>query len=291
MTETPKTNPETPAPETPSPAPSLRWLWWMLGGGTVLGLASAFGIVWVMAANRVDAKVHEIEVVAEYPHDARAFTQGLVYHDGVLYESTGQYGESTLRRVELETGKPQKVTPLGRNYFAEGLALWNDRLIQLTWRERSAFVYDRATFRRRRTQRYTGEGWGLTFDGTHLVMSDGTSTLRFLDPRTFEVVRRLQVTDGERAVDRLNELEFVRGEILANIWYGDTPMRVTREDYIARIDPKTGNVVGWIDCSGLYPRRRDRNDVLNGIAWDAEKGRLFVTGKNWPKLYEITVKP
>lgn len=253
----------------------------MLGGGTVLGVVSALGI-WALAANGETAKVHAVEVVKEYPHDSRAFCQGLVFHDGELYESTGHYGESTVRRVELETGRPKRVVNLGDRHFGEGLVLWDDHLVQLTWRARVAIVYDKDTLRRQRTFRYTGEGWGLTHDGTHLVMSDGTATLRFLDPESFEVVRRLRVTEGGRAVDKLNELEFVRGEVLANIWY---------DDRIARIDPKTGNVLGWIDCSNLYPNRRDRDDVLNGIAWDPEKSRLFVTGKNWPKLFEIRVLP
>lgn len=229
------------------------------------------------------ARVRQFEVrqIAEYPHDPKAFTQGLIFHDGVLYESTGQYGESTVRRVELKTGKVLQQVDLPADVFGEGLTLWNDRLIQLSWRGREAFEYDLKTLERTGSWKYAGEGWGLTHDGESLIVSDGSAILRFIDPDTHEVRRRVRVVDQARPVDNLNELEYVDGMILANIWYSDR---------IARIDPQTGNVDGWIDLTGLFPesRRGDRDHVLNGIAWDPESRRLFVTGKNWPLLFELT---
>lgn len=234
-------------------------------------------VVWVLAHERAPP-TYAFEVVRIFPHDPKAYCQGLVFADGVLYESTGKFGESTLRKVELATGKELQSRPLDRNLFGEGLTLWNDRLIQLTWQNNFGIVYDRDTFREVRRFGYNGEGWGLTQDGRQLIMSDGTATLRFLDPKTFQVSRRLLVQSQGRRVDQLNELEYVRGEIFANIWY---------KDQIARISPQTGEVTGWIDLHGLLPERPDREAVLNGIAFDRETDRLFVTGKNWPKLFEI----
>ncbi|MDW8352179.1 MAG: glutaminyl-peptide cyclotransferase [Anaerolineae bacterium] len=222
-------------------------------------------------------------VVRTYPHDPEAFTQGLVYADGVLYESTGLYGRSSLRRVALETGAVLQRRDLSAEHFGEGLALFDGRLIQLTWQNNLGFVYDAQTFDLLRTWTYPTEGWGLTHDGTHLIMSDGSATLRFLDPRSFAVLRELPVTDGGQPVVRLNELEYVNGEVFANVW---------QTDWVARIDPRTGHVRGWIDLSGLLtPEERQVADVLNGIAYDAQGDRLFVTGKLWPKLFEITLKP
>ncbi len=222
------------------------------------------------------------EVVNAYPHDPRAFTQGLVYHEGALYESTGLRGESSLRRVELDTGRVLQWLNVPDRYFAEGLALWEDRLIQLTWTSGEAFAYDRETFDKVDTFSYPTEGWGLTHDGARLIMSDGTSTLYFRDPETFEETDRVVVRDGETAIRNLNELEYVDGEVWANVWLTDR---------IARVDPETGEVRGWIDLAGLLPasERTAQTDVLNGIAYDPEGGRLFVTGKLWPKLYEIEV--
>ncbi len=222
-------------------------------------------------------------IVRAYPHDPAAFTQGLVYADGVLYESTGLYGRSSLRRVALETGEVLQQRDLPAEYFGEGLALFDGRLIQLTWQNNIGFVYDAASFALQQTWTYPTEGWGLTHDGTHLIMSDGSATLRFLDPRTFQAQREVLVTDGGRPVGWLNELEYVNGEVFANVW---------QTDWIARIDPQTGRVLGWIDLSGLLaPEERQGADVLNGIAYDAQNGRLFVTGKLWPKLFEITLTP
>ncbi|GBC77242.1 hypothetical protein HRbin08_00714 [bacterium HR08] len=223
------------------------------------------------------------EIVRVYPHDPEAFTQGLVYEGGYLYESTGLHGRSSLRKVELETGRVVKMHRLPPEFFGEGLTLWRDRLIQLTWHERTGFVYEKETFRLLRTFTYATEGWGLTHDDRHLIRSDGTATLYFLDPETFHEVRRLEVRDRGRPVRFLNELEYVRGEIYANVW---------QTECLARISPRTGRVLGWIDLTGLLsPEDRARPvDVLNGIAYDAERDRLFVTGKLWPKLFEIRLK-
>mgnify|MGYP001820302048 CR=1 FL=1 len=219
------------------------------------------------------------EIVASYPHDTNAFTQGLVMHEGRLFEGTGQYGASTLREVSLETGEIVRSSRLSRAYFGEGITIMGDRVFQLTWRSGIGAVYDLASFEVDSTFRYTGEGWGLTHDSTHLILSDGTATLRFLDPTSFEVMRELEVTGPDGPVHRLNELEYVRGEIWANVWY---------EDFIVRIDPETGAVAGVIDLSGIYPAQlRDREEVANGIAFDTDNERIYVTGKNWPQLYEI----
>jgi glutaminyl-peptide cyclotransferase len=230
----------------------------------------------------VTAPVSRYEVVKVYPHDPQAFTQGLVFSGGVLYEGTGLNGRSGIRRVKLENGEVLQVQALEQRYFGEGIALVDDSIVQLTWQSGVGFVYDKTTFQRTRTFNYRGEGWGLTYDGTRLIMSDGTATLRFLDPKTLQETGKLQVRDGSRPLDRLNELEVVKGEIFANIW---------QTDRIARISPKTGSVLGWIDLAGLLDPRDARSvDVLNGIAYDSKADRLFVTGKLWPKLFEIRIK-
>ena len=224
--------------------------------------------------------VYTYEIKNTYPHDRAAFTQGLIFRDGLLWESTGQYGSSSLRQVELKTGKVLKSVPVAREFFAEGMTIFGGKVYQLTWQEKRAFVYDAKDFRRVGEFKYAGEGWGLTHDGESLVMSDGTSTLRFLDPETFAVRRTVRVVDANRPVEQLNELEYVRGEIFANVW---------QTDRVARIDPRTGSVTGWIDLSGLLrpSDARGDEDVLNGIAYDEQTDRLFVTGKLWPKLFEI----
>jgi glutaminyl-peptide cyclotransferase len=226
--------------------------------------------------------VYGYKVVKAYPHDPEAYTQGLIYRDTFLYESTGRNGHSTLRKVKLETGEVLQQERLDPKYFAEGLTDWNGRLIQLTWRSNLGFVYDATTFRLERTFLYMGEGWGLTHDGKRLIMSDGSDTLRFLDAVTFQERGRLSVTDGRLPVGNLNELEFVGGEIYANVWHTDR---------IARISPESGRIVGWIDLTGLLPKvyQLEPEAVLNGIAYDAAGDRLFVTGKLWPKLFEITL--
>ncbi|HEU4981951.1 MAG TPA: glutaminyl-peptide cyclotransferase [Acidobacteriaceae bacterium] len=227
-------------------------------------------------------KVDSYRVVHAYPHDSQAFTQGLIYLDGHLYESTGMNGRSSLREVNLETGRVVKEITVPSQYFAEGLTNWGSTLIQLTWKKNVAFVYDRATFRLLKTFHYPWEGWGLTQDGKHLIMSDGSETIHFLDPDTFKQVRSIHVTDRGKPVQNLNELEYIRGEIYANVWMSNR---------IARISPSTGKVLGWIDLSGILPSVEVTGEgaVLNGIAYDASHNRLFVTGKDWPRLFEIQV--
>jgi glutaminyl-peptide cyclotransferase len=223
------------------------------------------------------------QVIHTYPHDSQAFTQGLIYLDGHLYESTGLEGHSSLRMEDLDTGRILQFQDVPK-YFAEGLTNWGSTLVQLTWQSHVALVYDRFSFHLLRTLPYTGEGWGLTQDGHSLILSDGTATLRFLDPATFRVLRRITVRDHGNPVTQLNELEFIHGQIYANIWYSNR---------IARISPATGKVLGFIDLTGLLPasERSDPGAVLNGIAYDAEHDRLFVTGKLWPKLFEIKIIP
>ncbi len=223
------------------------------------------------------------QVVNTFVHDAAAFTQGLTIADGWLYEGTGGYGRSSIRRVALASGRIEHVVTVDRRYFGEGITVFDDRLYQLTWREGRGFVYDLQSLQQIATFRYAGEGWGLTSDGDHLIVSNGTDTLRYFDPADFKLVRDVNVTDGGVPVVRLNELEYINGEIWANIW---------GEDRIARIDPASGRVITWFDLSGLYPRdERGTEDVLNGIAWDAATKRVFVTGKHWPRLFELRVAP
>ncbi len=230
-------------------------------------------------------------VVRTYPHDRRAFTQGLVFADGILYESTGGsrwspalLGQSTLRKVELETGRVLDMKLVPAQYFSEGIAVIEERVIQLTWQARLGFVYDKSNLELLNQFNTSSEGWGLTHDGKRLIMSDGTSVLRFLDPATYAEMGHLEVKDNGNPVTWLNELEYVRGEILANVW---------QSERIARIDLETGVVMGWIDLSGILSvvERGPGVDVLNGIAYDAVGDRLFVTGKGWPKLFEIELIP
>ena len=236
----------------------------------------------VRAQRSAGAPVFGYEVVKVYPHDRDAFTQGLLYRDGVLYESTGLNGRSSLRKVQLETGKVLQQTAVDARYFAEGLTDWGARLVQLTWNTNVGFVYDFASFKQVRTFSYAGEGWGLARDDRRLIMSDGTSTLRFLDPQTFAPAGQVQVVDGDRPVRDLNELEFIDGQVYANVWLTDR---------IAIISPGNGRVTGWINLAGLMARGAVSGDaVLNGIAYDAPGKRLFVTGKLWPSLFEIRVR-
>lgn len=249
----------------------------VLAAGVVI---TGFGPV---LQRRQTAPVAGYQVVRVYPHDSRAFTQGIVYHDGFFYEGTGLNGQSSLRKVRVDTGEVVQIQKLEERYFGEGIAVWGNAIAQLTWQSGIAFVYDRTTFARTGTFSYKGEGWGLTHDGKRLIMSDGTASLRFIDPATFKETGRLAVTDGGAPVMHLNELEFVKGEIFANVW---------QTDRIARISPATGQVTGWIDLAGLLaPREAVGVDVLNGIAYDAGGDRLFVTGKLWPKIFEIKIVP
>lgn len=249
-------------------------------------LFSSAALVLVMAVSAPPshaAETYTYRIVHTYPHDSNSFTQGLVYVDGHLYESTGLHGRSTLRMDDLQTGRAVQETTVPEQYFAEGLTNWGSTLIQLTWQSHVAFVYDRFSFRLLRTIKCPWEGWGLTQDGHALILSDGSAKLHFLNPATFAEERSITVTDNGRPVTELNELEWIKGEIYANVWHSDK---------IARISPATGKVVGWIDLSGLLPddERSDREAVLNGIAYDAAHNRLFVTGKLWPKLFEIQVE-
>jgi glutaminyl-peptide cyclotransferase len=226
--------------------------------------------------------IYGYEVVHTWPHNPNAYTQGLVFHDGKLLESTGQVGRSSLRRVELETGKVLQKVDVPEPYFAEGITLLKGKIYQLTWQHQLGFIYDASTLEKIGKFNYQGEGWGLTNDGQSLILSDGSHRLRFLDPDNFQVRKTIAVLDGTRAILELNELEYVQGEIYANIWHADR---------IARIDPQTGRIVGWIDLTGLLARGEvhDEEAVLNGIAYDETNGRLFVTGKLWPKLFEVRV--
>lgn len=230
-------------------------------------------------ASAQEGEIWVPEVVATFPHDSNAFTQGLLFHDGDFYESTGLRGESSLRQVDIETGRVLRRENLSSTYFAEGLELVGDKLYQLTWQAGRVFVYTVDDFELIDSFAYEGEGWGLAWDGEQLVMSDGTPTLRFIDPADFSVQRTITVTDNGEPQVNLNELEYIDGEVWANIWF---------EDRIARIDPEDGHIVGWIDMSQLYPAdRRDPDAVVNGIAWDPDADRIFVTGKLWPAIFEV----
>jgi len=225
-----------------------------------------------------------VRIVNVYPHDPSAFTQGLIFDDGFLYESTGLNGKSTLRKVELKTGRVLRSIFLSGDYFGEGLTQFRDKLIQLTWQSRIGFVYDKESFARLGEFRYPTEGWGITFNGRHLVMSDGSATLRLLDPVSFVQTGQIEVHENGVPVRFLNELEYVKGEIFANVW---------QKDSIARISPSTGEVLGWVDLGVLRKELSSIQvvDVLNGIAYDDKGDRIFVTGKLWPKLFEISIVP
>lgn len=224
--------------------------------------------------------VYTYEIINTYPHDRDAFTQGLVFEDGFLYEGTGIPGHSTLRKVELETGKVLNIYFLPHKYFGEGITIFNDSIVQLTWVSHIGFVYDKETFELLDDFSYPTEGWGITHDGENLIMSDGTSSLHYIDPQSFEEVRRIEVYAGDEPVTRLNELEYIDGKIYANVWL---------TDLVAVIEPQSGKVAAWIDLRGLLNPEdmTEPVDVLNGIAYDSEGERLFVTGKWWPKLFEI----
>lgn len=229
-----------------------------------------------------EPRVEAARIVATYPHDAGAFTQGLFFSDGRLFESTGQRGESAVRELDLATGKVKRAVELPAEYFGEGSTAWGRTIVSLTWKHGKGFRWDRDSFRKLGEFAYAGEGWGLTQDGKSLILSDGTSELRFLDPGSFAERRRVTVTWRGRAVSQVNELEYVRGEVLANIWH--TPL-------IVRIDPASGVIKGVIDLRAVIAsvEVNDSESVLNGIAYDAKAGKLYVTGKRWPKLFEIAL--
>jgi glutamine cyclotransferase len=262
-------------------APSRRRGRLLLGLGVVL-LAGAGLWAWKGRAAQASSWVSTYEVVKAYPHDPLAYCQGLLFSDGHLYESTGRENASSVRRVELETGKVLQRTELPPPLFGEGLARVGDRLIQLTWTNKVARIYDANTLAPLDQFEYQGEGWGLTYDGENLIQSDGSEVLVFRDPKTFAEVRRVRVLNAGQPVTQINELEMVEGEIWANVW---------KFDVILRIDPQTGKVLGFVDLTGIFDRRTipDPDAVLNGIAYDPVSKRLFVTGKLWPKLFEIKV--
>jgi glutaminyl-peptide cyclotransferase len=256
-----------------------------------LGVVCAVAVTLLVLAGRKEPSAaasvdqparYGYRIVRAFPHDPKAFTQGLVFRDGVLYESTGLEGKSSLRKVRLETGEVIEQRTLDSRYFAEGLADFGERLFQLTWRSQVGFVYGIGDFKPQRTFTYQGEGWGLASDGKRLIMSDGSSALRFIDPESLRETGRLNVTEAGRAVPNLNELEVVKDQIYANVW--------TTDDIVI-IAPSDGRVVGRVDLAGLLtPLERAGTDVLNGIAWDRGQDRLFVTGKWWPKLFEIILE-
>lgn len=248
----------------------------------VLGVALLVAAVPAIAA----IPVYGYRVVHAYPHDPQAYTEGLFYRDGYLYEATGTIGGSSIRKVELATGKVLQQRELPPPDYGEGIVAWQGKLIELTWQSQHGYVYDLATFERKGSFPYPGEGWALTANSKHILMSDGTADIRVLDPVTLTELSRIHVTADGQPLANLNELEWVKGEIYANVWLTNR---------IARIDPASGKVVGWIDLCGLQPVPASladpQNDVLNGIAYDAKSDRLFVTGKRWPQLYEITLTP
>jgi glutamine cyclotransferase len=244
---------------------------------------AAFAITCAMAS-RAATPIYDVEVVHTYPHDSSAFTEGLFYLNGYLYESTGLEAHSTIRKVRLETGEIVQKIDIPAQYFGEGIVNWRGHLISLTWKSQVGFVFDLQTFKLQRQFHYAGEGWALTRNDKQIIMSDGTPELRFLDPNTLQETGRVQVTLDGKALQNVNELEWVKGEIFANVW---------QTNWIVRIDPASGRVVGAINCAGLLKREdfvAGQTDVLNGIAYDAKHDRLFVTGKNWPKLFEIRVR-
>ena len=246
----------------------------------VVGIVATACVMWASQSSNGQAQLFSLRVIKSFPHDRNAYSQGLLIHEGRLLEGTGKYGESTLREVDLNSGKVLKQLDLPSSVFGEGIAIAGNRLLQLSWKSRLAFEYDQKTLEPTGKRfSYTGEGWGLTHDGKRWIMSDGTSVLRFLDTETFEEVGSVSVQNEGRRVLNLNELEFVDGQVFANIWKKDT---------IVRIDPKTGQVTGIINARSIYrSNRRSHDDVLNGIAYDADTKKLYITGKNWPRMYEV----
>ena len=236
------------------------------------------------AEQKSPTPVFGYKIVNTYPHDTDSFTQGLVFDNGVLYESTGLNGRSAVKIVDLKTGKILKSQQLPDRYFGEGIAVVGNKIIQLTWRSKTGFVYDKKTLKLLKRFNYNTQGWGITYDGKYLIMSDGSAVLYFMDPDTFKVVGTLEVYGDNGKVSKLNELEYIDGKIYANVW---------GTEKIARINPKTGRVTSWIDLGGLLKKedKRGRVDVLNGIAYNLENGNFFVTGKLWPKLFEIEFEP
>jgi glutaminyl-peptide cyclotransferase len=241
--------------------------------------------------NNSDVPLYTYEIVNTFKHDQKAFTEGLFFHNGFLYESTGEEGESNLRKVELETGKVVQQHDISRDMFGEGTTLLNGKIYQLTWKDGICFVYDAETFKLLKELRYLGDGWGLTNDGKNLYMTDSTHVIRVLDPETMQTIRTIVVFDEKgKPLYKVNELEFIKGELWSNVWHSE---EIGKPNHIARIDPNSGKLLGWINLDGISPDdvARDSENTLNGIAYDADADRIFVTGKRWKKLFEIKVKP
>jgi len=250
----------------------------------ILSLFLALGTALFAAASYAAVPIYDVDVIHTYPHDPSAFTEGLFYLNGFLYESTGLEQHSTIRKVRLDTGEVVKKIDIPPQYFGEGIVNWDGHLISLTWKSHVGFVFDLATFKLQRQFHYEGEGWALTQDGKQLIMSDGTPELRFINPNTLKETNRIQVTLDGKPVPNVNELEWVNGEIYANVW---------QTNWILRINPKDGQVVGLVNLAGLLSsgtQVKSPDGVLNGIAYDAKGDRLFVTGKNWPRLFEIRLR-
>jgi glutamine cyclotransferase len=264
-----------------SSKPKLFAIGLVLGGSLLL---SPFFFQKQVDGSGTTSPVFGYKIIKVFPHDPEAFTQGLVFHRGALYEGTGLLGKSTLRKVDPKTGRMLKMVQLPDQYFGEGITLWGEKIIQLTWKSGIGLVYDRETFRLLKRFDYFTEGWGITHDGKQLIMSDGTSFLHFWDPRRFKEIKRIQVQDRGIPITGLNELEYIKGEVFANVYPSDR---------IVRISPQTGRVTGWIDLQGLLSVKDQSRpvDVLNGIAYDAREDRILVTGKYWPHLYEIRLIP
>ena len=237
--------------------------------------------------------IYGYEVVNTYKHDPKAFTEGLFFNKGFLYESTGEKGESELRKVEIESGKVMQKFELPADDFGEGITLFDGKIYQLTWQSRICRVFDAETFKLLKELRYQGDGWGLTNDGKNLIMTDSTHVIRFMDPETLQTVRTIPVfQENGKPLMQINELEYIKGEIWANIWHSEEPQILGKPNYMVRIDPSNGKLLGWIDLAGISPDDVDRGDenTLNGIAYDEATDRIFVTGKNWKKLFEIKLK-
>jgi glutamine cyclotransferase len=260
-----------------------KWILAAISTVLIVSLSLAAYVLLTNNASNNEPRSYTYTVVNAYPHDPGAFTEGLVFENGFLYESTGLSGNSTLRKVELETGQPLQLYSLPPQFFGEGITIFGDEIVQLTWQSHKGFVYDKDSFEILKEFSYLGEGWGITHGNNRLIMSNGSATLSFIDPVTFKVIGEIQVTDGDTPVTNLNELEYVNGDVYANVWHLDK---------IAIINIQTGQVKGWIDLTGLYHGvNADPEDVLNGIAYDAQGERLFVTGKRWSQLFEIKLEP
>ncbi len=260
-----------------------KWLLIVVSFVLIIAIGLTVYVVIISNGNSGKPLNYTYSIVHTYAHDPTAFTEGLVYSNGTLYESTGLVGASSLRKVDLETGTVLQKVSLGDDFFGEGITVLGDNILQLTWESEKGFIYDRASFNQTGEFAYRGEGWGLTYDGAKLIMSNGSSTLTFLDPETFKPIGTIDVRDGNTPISDLNELEYINGDVYANVWL---------QNRIAIISMQTGQIKGWLDLTGIYVvQNADTENVLNGIAYDAQNQRLFVTGKRWSQLFEIKLVP